>query len=131
MDWGWANALSPVAVVFVGWWIKRTGEKRAERQLAASAAAKAAAEGAAALARENLAKAAAAKDQLDVIEGKVDGTLSQAVKDLAAARAEITALSVGWTDFKAKADRFLQTGTGAKALAEGIAAPVSAGATKG
>lgn len=127
MDWGWANAASPIAVVALGWWMKRSAETRNARLLAASAAAKVAADGAAALARENLAKAILAKDQLNVIEGKVDGTLSQAVRDLATAREEIKRLSIGWTDFQAKADRFLQTGTGAKALAEVIAAPISAG----
>ncbi len=72
---------------------------------------------AAELAQQNLAKSA-------VIEGKVDGTLSKAVTDLAAARAEITQLSIAWTEFQAKADRYYKTGTGGEALAHVIAQPV-------
>lgn len=105
MDWGWANAISPVAVLLVGWWIKVSGEKRTKRilaeSIAAQQAAKLAADGAAALARETINKQIETHKVLRDVESNVNGRLSRqseiaelAQTDAAHMRAELANLKI-------------------------------------
>lgn len=107
MDWAWANALSPVAVVLMGWWIKNSQENRAARLIDATAKAKIAADGAAALARENLSKAVELVDSSKRIETKVDGRMTKMTDDLAIANEVITKMSVDNATFQGRLLRML------------------------
>lgn len=109
MDWGWANATSPIVVVIVGFWLKRKADDRAARILAATKAAD-----------------DAARQKLGVIEQKVDGTLSKAVTDLAAANIAITQMSVDNAAFQGRLMRLLDNPadvSGAKRAIEAEGAP--------
>lgn len=86
MDWAWATAVSPIAVVVVGFWLKRLGDDRTARILAVTAE---------------------AKRKLDAIETKVDGRLTKAVDDLASANEAIVKLSVDSAAFQGRLLRLL------------------------
>jgi hypothetical protein len=92
MDWTWATALSPIAVVVVGFWLKRLGDDRTARILAVTQR-----------------TAAEAQAKLNAIETKVDGRLTKAVDDLASANAAITKLSVDSADFQGRLLRLLDS----------------------
>lgn len=108
------GATSPIALLVVGYWLKRMADDRTRSIIAATESAKVVAEGAAALARENLEKS-------KTIEAKVDGRLTKAVDDLAASRLEVKDLHTAFSVFQVKVDAFLQTGVGRGALKEAAA----------
>lgn len=136
MDLNWLNALSPIAVVVLGVWIKRSQEARAANVIDAAAKAKVAAAGAEALARENLARAVELVEGSKRIEKKVDGRLTKAVDDLAAANEAITKMSVDNAAFQGRLLRLLDNPSdiaGAKRaiVAEGQTDVMSVDFTKG
>ena len=107
------GAVSPIALLIVGFWLKRSAEDRTQLLLAATAGNRLIAERNAETASQNLAKSI-------TIEQKVDGTLSQAVKDLATAREEINELTTSFAVFQQKVDSYLRTGAGGAALQDAI-----------
>ena len=115
-------AISPMAVAWVGFWIKRSGDARTASILVIAEANKIIAENAAEVALLNLQKS---KD----IESKVDGRLTKAVDDLAASRVEVKDLHTAFSVFQARVDSFLQTGVGRGELREAAGAPMPAVAT--
>lgn len=113
------GAASPISVMVVGFWLKRSGEERGRRILLAAEANKIIAERAAETALQNLRKS-------ESIEQKVDGRLTKAVDDLAASRLEVKDLTAAFSTFQVRVDSFLQTGVGRGALREAAGAPMPA-----
>lgn len=118
------GACTPVALLLVGYYLKRSAESRTQLLLAAAEATKVVAEANKVIAERTAELTMQNLRRSELIEGKVDGRLTKAVDDLAASRLEVKDLTTAFSVFQARVDSFLVTGVGRGALKEAAGQPM-------